>query len=123
MLTQQPTLHGINESLNFDKKKNKLLLFVKWGKPFNYKLNWVSNTELNLFHNITYTFFIICILYTTTFLPYGRFYNRIGGNLGMLAAYLFVFCWLAFSFLRKPILFDIYLNQFIWLTYTLKKIN
>jgi len=46
----------------------------------------------------------MCALYTASFLPYGRFYNRLGGNVGMLGAYLFVFFYLAFPIFRRPII-------------------
>lgn len=46
-------------------------------------------------------------LYTSSFLPYGRFYNRIGGNFGMLGAYVYVFMYLTFNVFRRPILIDL----------------
>jgi hypothetical protein len=48
----------------------------------------------------------MCALYTASFLPYGRFYNRLGGNVGMLGAYMFVFLYLAFPIFRRPILLE-----------------
>jgi len=48
----------------------------------------------------------MCALYTSSFLPYGRFYNRLGGNFGMLGSYMFVFMFLAFPFIRKPSLIE-----------------
>jgi len=44
----------------------------------------------------------MCCLYTASFLPYGRFYNRLGGNVGSLGAFMYVFSYLTFPFLRKP---------------------
>ena len=52
--------------------------------------------------------FIMCALYTNTFLPYGRFYNRLGGNVGMLAAYFYVFLYLAITSLRRPYWLELY---------------
>jgi hypothetical protein len=40
-------------------------------------------------------------------LPYGRFFNRLGGMDVMMIAYFYVFCYLAFPFLRRSKLFDI----------------
>lgn len=48
---------------------------------------------------------LLCIyyvcFYTTTFLPFGKFYNRLGGNVGMLLAYLYVFAYLGLPSLKK----------------------
>jgi hypothetical protein len=48
----------------------------------------------------------MCAFYTASFLPYGRFYNRLGGNIGMLGAYMFVFFYLAFPIFRRPLLLE-----------------
>ena len=50
-------------------------------------------------------------LYTTTFLPYGRFYQRLKGNWGMYGAYAYLLLYLTFPFFRRPVLFD-YSTQF-----------
>jgi len=41
-------------------------------------------------------------LYTSSFLPYGRFYNRLGGNDGMLGAYMYVLAYVSITSLRRP---------------------
>jgi hypothetical protein len=60
-----------------------------------------SSVEYTIFYQFTFGIFIMCIFYTTTFLPYGRFYNRLGGNIGMLASYLYIFLYLGSSFLKR----------------------
>ena len=62
-----------------------------------------TNSELSLFFQFTYTMFIMSAMYASSFLPYGRFYNRLGGNKAMLAAYLYVFIYLTFTSLRRPV--------------------
>jgi hypothetical protein len=52
------------------------------------------NLEMNIYHQMTYGLFIGCCLYVTSFLPYGRFYNKLGGNIGLIYAYMYVFCYL-----------------------------
>jgi hypothetical protein len=59
---------------------------------------------------MVYAFFIVCALYTSSFLPYGRFYNSLGGNIGMLMAYIFVFMYITFKIFRKPL----YLNMIFY---------
>jgi hypothetical protein len=77
-LYYQPNLHGTTEQNNYGKR---VLLF------FGYKVNRVNffissyfSIESNLYYQTTYTLFIMCCLYTTSFLPYGRFFTRLGGN-------------------------------------------
>jgi hypothetical protein len=43
----------------------------------------------------------MAVAYSTSFLPYGRFYNRLGGNNGMLLAYLYIFLYLGIPNLKK----------------------
>ena len=38
-----------------------------------------------------------------TFLPFGRFYNRVGGNVTMLYAYLYIFVYLSVPEVKKII--------------------
>jgi hypothetical protein len=45
--------------------------------------------------------FIISIFYTASFLPYGRFYNKIGGNFWLLMSYFYIFYFLTFMFFRN----------------------
>jgi hypothetical protein len=54
----------------------------------------------------------MCCLYTTSFLPYGRFFQEVGGNWGFLFAYFFIFFYLSFSWLRRPIFLELLLNYF-----------
>jgi len=118
VLFYQPTLHGTADQENFNKKP---LLFMKW------KLNNSSffsgsylNLEINLYHQITYAFFISSCLYAASFLPYGRFYNRVGGNIGMLGSYMYLFMYLGFTSLRRPMLLDMYLYSLFLRTRVLK---
>jgi len=41
---------------------------------------FIITIDSNPYHQVTYFFFIMCCMYTTSFLPYGRFFNQIGGN-------------------------------------------
>jgi hypothetical protein len=106
----QPNLHGVNEQNNFEKKlkifsKNKL-------KRKTLFSNVYLNLEMNVFHQFTFFLFIMCCLYTTSFLPYGRFYNRLGGNIGMLSAYIYIFLFLGFPPFRRLVIIEFYLYLF-----------
>ena len=63
---------------------------------------------MNLFFQTTYAFFVMSALYTSSFLPYGRFYNRLGGNIGMLGAYLYVIAYVSITSLRRPYWLELY---------------
>ena len=78
---------------------------------------------MNLYHQIMYALFVCCCLYAASFLPYGRFYNRLGGNIGMLGAYMYLFIYLGFSSIRRPMLLEIVLSAIIIRTKSLKIIN
>lgn len=104
----QPVLHGTQELFNYNKRS---LLLYKYKFSFsNFYVSSYLNYEFNLYYQFTYFFFIGCCMYATSFLPYGRFYNRLGGNIGMLCAYMYIFIYLGFYFFRRPLFLDFYLN-------------
>jgi hypothetical protein len=104
LLFHQPTLHGTNEQNNY-LKRSLVFLRRKLKKSSIYVGSYI-NLEINLYHQTTYAMFVMCALYASSFLPYGRFYNRLGGNVGMLGAYMYVFLYLAFPLFRRPILLE-----------------
>lgn len=106
ILFVQPSLHG-STHYYFQLKKNTISLsfFLNRKSMFN---NFYFNSEFNLYHQTFFFFFIICCLYSSSFLPYGRFYNRLGGNIGMLMAYLYLFFYLTFSSFRRILLLDLF---------------
>ena len=81
------------------------LMFVIYFQP-NLKKRYLDlskvsgmengSPEVHFSHLCFFSVFLICILYTNTFLPYGRFYNNVGGNLGLLLSYMYIFTYLTF---------------------------
>jgi len=118
VLFHQPTLHGMNDINNQYQRRLLLFRFIYKKKDFFVK-NYF-NPELSLYFQFTYATFIMCALYTSSFLPYGRFYNRLGGNIGMLGSYLYLLVYLTFTFLRRPVWLELYyyhvFNQVTFLT-------
>jgi hypothetical protein len=121
----QVSIHGTSELIQYKTSKSVLNIFYqlknivfqwKWltfvlpvqflHKHKNLNLNknysnWgVINPELSIQWLISYAFFIIAILYTLSFLPYGRFFNKIGGNSTLLIAYFYIFAFLTFNFIK-----------------------
>ena len=96
----QPLLHGSNEENEYF-KRSFTFLSKKINKAHILANNYVL-VDNNLYTMTTFYFFVMACLYTTSFLPYGRFYNRVRGNNGSLLAYFYIFSYLLFPFLRKP---------------------
>ena len=71
-------------------------------KTSEFKSFFIKNTDLYILHTIFYSIFILCFLYTFSMLPYGRFYNEINGNLGLMFSYIYIFLYLIFDFLYYP---------------------
>ena len=49
---------------------------------------------------MSFAVFLVAIAHTLTYLPYGRFYNRLGGNMSFLLTYIYIFSYLGYIFLR-----------------------
>ena len=108
----QPNLHGTGDQSNYNKKI--LALFNNIFNKNSIFSSMTINVEMNRFHHITYFLFIGCMLYASSYLPYGRFYNRVGGDIGILLAYMYIFCYLGFSVFRKPIFIEL-IYSFVFL--------
>jgi len=78
LLFHQPVLHGTTEQNNYLKRTLTGMKF-KLNRNTSYTTQYMS-LEANLWHFSTFYWFVASCFYTTTFLPYGRFYNRLGGN-------------------------------------------
>lgn len=108
VLFYQPTLHGTSSQNNYNKR---ILLFLTHKlKRHGFYVAEYLNLEANIFHQITYGLFIGCCLYASSFLPYGRFFNRLGGNFGLICSYMYVFMYLAFPIFRRPIIIELILS-------------
>ena len=109
----QPALHGTNEQNGYN-------LRVSLINANNYK-NFTPlyiNQELNLCHQFFFGVFIVCLMYTTSFLPYGKYYNRLDGNFWMLFSCFYSLIYLAFPFFRRSqflYFFNIFIsNKFLY---------
>jgi len=96
----QPIIHSGKELEDLHKRGSPFLTYY-CGKNTVY-ISEYQNVENNLYTQLTCLLFMHACLYTTSFLPYGRFYNRIHGNFASLMSFMYVFSYLAFPFLRKP---------------------
>ena len=93
VLFHQVTLSSTTEFFNFLKSRKQLDVSGKYNYIFYSKH---INMDITLYSQITFYFFFMALMYVTTFLPYGRFYNPVGGNIGMLSSYLYIVIYLSF---------------------------
>jgi quinol-cytochrome oxidoreductase complex cytochrome b subunit len=98
-------------SIKIDFINNKYFKFIyriilKFDNIKNFTTWHAINAKFSLQWLITYSLFVIAMLHTLTFLPYGRFYNLIGGNMGLLISYLYIFSFLSFSSVRNSWMFN-----------------
>ena len=107
VLFHQPTLHGVYDQTVLKKKKLSFGFFLFKKRSFYHTKYF--NPELSLYFQFTYACFVMSALYCSSFLPFGRFYNRLSGNVGMLGAYMYVLSYLTFPLFRRPMLQDLYM--------------
>lgn len=98
------------ELFNYAKTNKLLTIFISesYLNKFFFKIhskvynNWnLINYDISLQWLLSYGFFIVAILYSISFLPYGRFYNKLGGNFSLLFSYFYIFGFLTFMFFRN----------------------
>jgi hypothetical protein len=109
ILYYQPNLHanyfknigGVESSeTNLNNRGSSLESVNYFKTTFSY-IYHPTTVQLEMSHMCTFFVFFGSILYVCTFLPFGRFYNRVGGNVTMLYAYLYIFVYLSIPELKK----------------------
>lgn len=95
----------------------QIYLKKNYNDYINQKSLNINVIENNIFITILNFIFLLAIFYTSSILPYGRFYNRLEGNSILLLSYLFIFL-----FLTKTIQ-KIFVNIYYYVKIELKLIN
>ena len=110
ILFHQVSLMGNNEFFQFFKTKKQ----VDIKGNYNY-IFYSRDLHMDVSFSTQFFFFVfvMALLYVTSFLPYGRFYNPIGGNVGMLVSYLYVILYLSFVNLRNSSINNFYYTKFV----------
>nr|QBI37899.1 apocytochrome b [Tetrahymena rostrata]QGS65278.1 apocytochrome b [Tetrahymena rostrata] len=106
ILFYQPVIHGTNEQNNYSRKNVAITSFII--KRSDILTPKYHSVEDNILHQITFWLFLCSALYVTSYLPYGRFYNRINGNFGTLWSFMYLFIYLGNSFLRRPLITELF---------------
>lgn len=117
ILFYQPNIHGMTSYKNYQLKTKFFSNLFRHNKNNTMFVQPYFISEVNLMYQFTYGLFIICVFYTTSFLPYGRFYNRLEGNTGMLLSYLYVFFYLGFPFLKRNLNLSNYKSYYFYQLY------
>lgn len=117
LLYFQPVIMNVSE---FGNLKAKFSIFGV-RKVFQKTYSTIPvNNEFFLSNQIMFYTFVWAMLYTTTFLPAGRYYQRVFGNEGMLLSYLYIFCYLTFYRIRA-----LWIQETTWhfMSYNLLKLK
>lgn len=108
LLFYQPVIHGVIENNEYKKYFTKKLRFYILKKNTLFT-NFIKNDTIedNVIHQIGFWLFLCSCLYITSYLPYGRFYNKINGNCATLISFLYIFLYLGSPLFRKLVFLNI----------------
>lgn len=112
VLFHQPSLYSTSDAVQLTKKSRLINVFLDRHDESTPEFKSKS-IEYNLGYQTTFFCFMMACFYTSSFLPYGKFYNRLGGNSGMLLAYFYVFLYLTFPFYRNLSFISKFLHFYI----------
>lgn len=100
----QPTVTRLGDYKDYSGVRLMLLSFMIWTRDMTKRvLNILPfSAEQSLFYQITFIIFLSCVWYAFSYLPYGRFFNRLGGNTASMLVYTYLFFYLCCPNLRKP---------------------
>ena len=93
-------VYGIRKNSKGDSDETDKYLPVIWPEAVN--------SQYSVTHYTTFALFFISLWYTASFLPYGKFFHRIGGNFGLILAYTYIFIYLMFPSIRVNGIFGIF---------------
>ena len=98
----QPNIIGRGEFDLYSSVKTVILNVLSGIKLIFKKLINIYRTtpDIEYLYFITYSIFVVTIWYSFSYLPYGRFFNRLGGNDATLSAFMYIFIYLSGLSLR-----------------------
>lgn len=93
LIYYQIGLYNMGESRSYRVAALKGVLNAKFFKNYQPKKSVV---DFNFAYQVRFFAFVMACLYTTTFLPNGKYYLSVGGNEALLISYLLIFLHLTF---------------------------
>lgn len=105
----QPNIMAQTEFKDYTGLKTMFLTLYRYIKDLTVRITFLDGPQSSkqLFYQITYGIMFICIYYAFSYLPYGRFFSRLGGNDMSLAIYAYLFFYLSTPSLRYPRLYGL----------------
>lgn len=94
----QISIHKAAELKTNKIKVNNIHILNKYNVSYN--TTEITNGDSSLTYQMMFYFFICACLYTTTFLPNGKYYQLLGGNMGMLFSYFYILVYLFYPNVR-----------------------
>lgn len=95
----------------------KVLIFISWVIWVFLIKKFVQtekvNPEFNIYYRFMFTIFLMAIWYSFSYLPFGRFYTRLGGNSASLIAYMFIFIYMSGLAFRYSVFNTLYKNYWV----------
>lgn len=100
----QPNIIGRGESDMYHTAKVAIITFVTNHVLRFKKLAGIyrPHPETEYYYYCTYSIFLVCLWYAFSYLPYGRFFNRLGGNDATLATFAYIFVYISGLHFRIP---------------------
>lgn len=104
----QPNIVGNKEFKGFAGVKNIFNKFYLWLEEATKRFTQLDKktVETDSFYRVTYTVLLIALWYVFSYLPFGRFFNRLGGNGAGLLAFAYIFIYMSTNYLRSPRYFE-----------------
>ena len=91
----------------------KVFLFISYISEYLRDKGYVRlenlTVDLDIFYKFTYFLFLMSLWYAFSYLPFGRFFNRIGGNLASTLAYVYLYLYTSGLYLRLNVLYNLFL--------------
>lgn len=105
----QPNIMGQSEFQEYSSIKSFFMSIYFWLKDLTKRFVNVQKTSADKewFYQITYITLLIVMWYIFSYLPFGRFFNRLGGNGASLLCFMYLFVYMSTSFLRTPKLYNL----------------
>lgn len=95
----QPVIQGTTSQNNYGKKFSFFVSRVVNQTGFFETTS--TSLAYDLYKFFFFYMFITACFYAASFLPYGRFYNRVQGNKGLLLTYIYLFMYLGYTIFRR----------------------
>jgi len=88
LIYYQISLHNAGELRSYRAKLFKGIVNTGFFKNYNVS---TFHIDFNFIYQLRFFIFFMACLYTTTFLPNGKYYLAVGGNDALLASYIYIF--------------------------------